>query len=304
MIEDITLLNMITNTELHIDKDTTQDYVLGDVDLGTVGSTHKTYKYIDEIGESLTNTILSTRIITIEGWVIGTKLEITSRKKILNSFFNPQQQVRLRYSDYNLYFFPNTTIKYGTTEETNNYAMAKFQVEGFCADPLFHNKNDSIQNIAYTVGMFHFPLLFNAESDPPTVVFGYRPDSMFTNVLNEGDVEAGIKIVMSVDDDATSGSTVVNPVVVNAETQEYFKINKTIAMGETVTIDTNVGNRTVTGTINGIDYNYFRYKDLASTWLQLKQGNNVLRYDADSGINNLIIDVYFNSKYLEVQECL
>lgn len=55
--------------------------------------------------------------------------------------------------------------------------------------------------------------------------------------------------------------------------------------------------------INGVENNYFKYRDLDSTWLQLDVGDNLFRYDADTGIDNLEVYIYFHSKYLEVQEC-
>ena len=97
MIEDITLKNLKTGLSIHINKDTTQDYVLGDVDLGTIQASHNTASYPNQIGSSITNTILGTRNITISGWVIGTKEEITARKKVLNGFINPQQQIQREY---------------------------------------------------------------------------------------------------------------------------------------------------------------------------------------------------------------
>jgi hypothetical protein len=45
------------------------------------------------------------------------------------------------------------------------------------------------------------------------------------------------------------------------------------------------------------------YKDIDSKWLQLEVGDNHFRYNADEGIDNLEVFVFFNNQFLEVQEC-
>ncbi|MDD2496385.1 MAG: phage tail family protein, partial [Tissierellia bacterium] len=68
--------------------------------------------------------------------------------------------------------------------------------------------------------------------------------------------------------------------------------------------NTNAGEKSVRGKTNNVDFtNYFMYKDIDSTWLQLKLGENLFRYDADDGLDNLEVFVYFHNKFLEVQEC-
>ena len=73
--------------------------------------------------------------------------------------------------------------------------------------------------------------------------------------------------------------------------------------GEEIMIDTIIGEKKIQGTLNGIKSNYFKYRDLDSEWLQLKVGDNLFRYDADENVENLEVYIYFNNKYLEVQEC-
>ena len=94
-----------------------------------------------------------------------------------------------------------------------------------------------------------------------------------------------------------------NPSLINVLTQEYFKVNKTLTAGEEIRINTNIGEKKIVGTLNGVSSNYFKYRDLDSTWLQLAVGDNLFRYDADSGLDVLECYVYFYNRYLEVQEC-
>ena len=73
--------------------------------------------------------------------------------------------------------------------------------------------------------------------------------------------------------------------------------------GETITVNTTTGEKKITGLLDGVSSNYFKYRDLGSSWLQLAVGDNLLRYDADSGLDRLECFIYFYNRYLEVQEC-
>lgn len=301
MVENITLKNLVTTQTLELDCVTTPNYILDKVDWGQISSDHHSYKYINQIGVYVTNTTLETRDIGITGWIIAdSEGQMTTRKKLLNKFINPQQEMLLTYSDYALEFLPNTSVKYSAVVKENNEVVCKFQIDGFAADPMFRDDTQTKIAAATTKGQFHFPLIIDITdpvTDLPTVMFGLRSTSLIVNVYNYGAVVTGMKIVFK------AKGSLSNPSLVNVITQEYFKINKSMSDGETVTINTVIGEKKITGDLNGVQSNYFKYRDLNSTWLQLAVGDNLLRYNADDGIDNLECYIYFYNKYLEVQEC-
>lgn len=299
MVENIILLNEVTKDILELDVSTTPYYILDMVDWGQVEGKHYSYKYVNQIGVYVTGTSLETRDITIEGWIIAkTETEMSERKRKLNRFINPQQLIKLTYKEYVLEFLPNMSIKYSATLVENNEVICKFKIEGLCPDPLFKNNIENTVNVATTYGMFHFPLIINkTEQRPPQIVFGLRQPSLIVNIYNAGAVRTGMKIVFK------ATSTIKNPSIIRVETQEYFKINKTMIAGETVTIDTVIGQKKIVGFVNGIEQNYFKYRDLDSVWLQLEVGDNLFRYNAEENIDGLEVYIYFYNRYLEVQEC-
>lgn len=299
MVENVTLLNKVTRATLELDASTTPYYILDAVDWGQVESDHHSYKYVNQIGVYVTGTSLETRDVSITGWIIAeTESQMGERKKMLNRFINPQQLVQLTYKDYDLEFLPNTSIKYSATLVENNEVICKFKIEGLCPDPLFRESTERKVTAANTVGMFHFPLIINKiEQQPPQLMFGLRKPSLIVNVYNGGAIKVGMRMVFK------AISTIKNPSLINVKTQEYFKINKEMIAGETVTINTTIGEKKIIGFLNGVEQNYFKYRDLDSTWLQLEVGDNLFRYDADENIDGLEAYVYFYNKYLEVQEC-
>lgn len=299
MIEEILLKNKTINKQIRINKTTTENYVLDTVDLGVIQSTNNTVQYIDQIGVSILKKILGTRNISIEAWIIGSEKQITERKKLINEFCNPLQDMELVYKDYRLEFTCTTTVSYGVTEETNNYAMAKFKIDGFCADPLFYGLKEQHFNLQTVRGMFHFPLIFNPNMEPPGVTFGILGENNIISVQNEGSLESGMRINLK-----AMGNGFTNFCITNVRTEEFFKINKAVEFGEEIEINTEIGNRFLRGRLGDENLNYFRYKDFASSWLQLSEGDNLFRIECDDGFENLDIDIFFNNRYLEVQECI
>jgi hypothetical protein len=298
MIESITLQNMKTLSKIKMDKVTTQDYVLDYVDFGVLEGTHHAYKYVNEIGTYVSSTTLETRNVTIEGWIIATsEIEMTKRKAVLNRFINPLQVLSVFYDNYVIQMKPNHTINYTNTDDKeNNEVICKFKIEGYASDPVFKTIADIYKNIASTQSNFHFPLTI-PEGSTNTVVFGIKKPNLIVNVVNDGSIDTGMTIVFK------ANSAVVNPSLTNIMTQETIKISKTLAEDETVTINTNVGERKVIGKLNGIESNYFKYKDIDSDWVQLIVGDNLLSYSADGNVDGLDVYITYSNKYLEVQEC-
>lgn len=299
MVEGIKLQNVETRAVLTLDMVSTPDFILNSVDWGAVESTHHSFKYVNQIGVYVTGTSLETRSVTIQGWVIAENESLmTIRKTTLNRFFNPQQAVNLFYKDYVLRFLPNTSIRYSATIAENNEVICKFKVEGYCPDPLFSEQVENKVAAASTQPMFHFPLIISETPNPPGgIIFGLRQPSLIVTVTNNGAVDVGMKIVFR------ASGTLTNPSLIEVNTQKFFKVNKTMVAGEEITIDTIIGEKKIEGYLNGITSNYFKYRDLDSEWLQLKVGDNLFRYDADQNVGNLEVYIYYNNKYLEVQEC-
>lgn len=299
MVEGIKLQNVETRAVLTLDMVSTPDFILNSVDWGAVESTHHSFKYVNQIGVYVTGTSFETRSVTIQGWVIAeNESMMTIRKTTLNRFFNPQQAVDLFYKDYVLRFLPNTSIRYSTVIAENNEVICKFKVEGYCPDPLFGEQVESKVAAASTQAMFHFPLIISETQNPPGgIIFGLRQPSLIVTVTNNGAVDVGMKIVFR------ASGTLTNPSLIEVNTQKFFKVNKTMVAGEEITIDTIIGEKKIEGYLNGITSNYFKYRDLDSEWLQLKVGDNLFRYDADQNVGNLEVYIYYNNKYLEVQEC-
>lgn len=299
MVERIILRRTKNQEELILDMVSTPDYILKSVDWGSVKGTHHSYKYVNQVGESIANTSLGTRDIKIEGWIVATnENHMTLLKRKLNSFVNPQEVITMFYSDYKINFVPNETVRYSISVAENNEIFCKFQIDGTAPNPLFSDIFETTSTFVTTEPSFHFPLVLSADLPDKGVVFGKRTASLIVNLANMGSISVGMKIIFK------AKGTVVNPSLINVNTQEDFTINKTLVAGEEIEIVTSIGEKSVKGKIENNDYtNYFMYKNIDSSWLQLEVGDNLFRYNAEDGIDNLDVFVRFYNQHLEVQEC-
>ena len=93
---------------------------------------------------------------------------------------------------------------------------------------------------------------------------------------------------------------VVNPSLLNVNTGEFIKIEKTLERGEVVTVNTHQGNKKVISELNSVEQNIFNLFTYESTFFQLDPGDNIFRYDADLNLENLEISIYYNPRYLGV----
>lgn len=299
MVENIVLSNNELGQSLELDKTITPWFILDYINWGQIEANHSTNKYVGQHGESLVSNMLGTRDVELSGWVIARSDDDMSRRKMfLNMFVNPLQEMTVAYNDYVIAFYPGTTIEYSDKTAENNEVVCKFMIEGTAYDPLFKDRSLSKVAAAQVVPMFHFPLVIPEQPDPPGgIVFGLIETSLTMNVVNNGSISTGMVITFY------ARGSVKNPRITNVNTQDYFAINKQLEAGETVTINTNVGSKSIRGYIDGETKNYFMYRDFGSTWLQLDIGDNLFVRSADENVENIEVTIEFYNRYLEVQEC-
>lgn len=157
-------------------------------------------------------------------------------------------------------------------------------------NPYWTDLLESREEIALWKGDFSFEF----ELVTGGIEIGHREPSLIVNVNNIGDVEAGMRVEFK------ALATLTNPSILNVNTQEYIKINKTMVAGEIISVSTYFGDKKVESKLNGVNTNAFNYIDWESTFLQLDVGDNLFRYDATTGLDNLEVSIYYQPAYLGV----
>lgn len=160
------------------------------------------------------------------------------------------------------------------------------QIIIICPDPFFKNSDNELINFSSIDPLFEFPF----EIEEP-IAFSEILAEVQKNIINKGDVDAGMKLVINI-----TGS-VTNPIIYNSETNQYFKLNASFISGDEIVIDTEFMKKSVTLTRNGAITSLVNVIQSGSTWMQLLPGDNLLTMSADSGSEYLFAYILVSDLY-------
>lgn len=257
---------------------------------------HKT-KLSGQDGYLVDNLSMQDRPLQIVGVIKGKdKDEVARYRNKLMQVFNPHLDGTLFYEYGEIKKKIKCKVEKAPKFQKKNTSFKRqlFSIELICPDPFWKDIVEKKTEIALWRGAFHFPLVIPQDKG---IIMGYREPSLIVNVNNKGQVKSGMRI------EFRAKGTVVNPSLFNVHTREFIKINKTMLPGEKITVNTNQGNKKVISYLNGVTTDILNFLDIiggGKTFLQLDKGDNLLRYNADEGIDNLEIDIYHDDKYLGV----
>lgn len=154
-----------------------------------------------------------------------------------------------------------------------------------CPQPYLKAVEEIIEELTAVLPLFHFPF---ASTETPELVFGALDTEARKTVENESELSVGLIIQFK------AIRTVSNPKIYNYETREVFGLNGTLQAGDLITVDTSMGEKTITLLRDGIESNAFNMLDKGSTWLQLYPGINEFYIEVSSGF---LTDLYVTIKY-------
>lgn len=152
------------------------------------------------------------------------------------------------------------------------------QITIFCPSPFFNGAMDMITDFSSIESAFEFPFEIE-ESDP--IEFGVILSEVEKNIIYHGDVETGAIFTL------TARGAVVNPIIANVDTGEFFKLNLTLAAGDEVVINTTKKMKSAKLISNGVTTNIVGSIAYGSTWLQILPADNTLQVTATTGAENL-----------------
>jgi len=242
-------------------------------------------------GTTVTHTALNERELMLEGVILASRQDRQKYRQVLLQTFNPKLRGFLIYENGSvrkkIECVPELAPSFPSNMQEN---YQQFLITLLCPNPFWQDVERTKAEIAIWRGALEFPLELAEEG----IEVGFREPSLIVNVFNPGDVPCGMEIRFK------ALATVVNPSLFNVNTREYIKINKTMTAGEILKVTTHFGNKRVESHLNGVTSNAFNWLDLDSVFLQLDPGDNLLRYDAEEGLDNLEADIYFTPQYLGV----
>lgn len=244
-------------------------------------------------GTTLTGKNLRSRYIYLSGKV---SRDFDRARRDLIRAVNPKNSGRLIYSD------GDTITRWIPCEVErapvlSRDSVARWQVQFYCPYPYWRQgdgSSQSVTDIALWVPMFEFDMDDGLQIDGAEgIEIGQRSQSLIVNVLNQGDVPAGITV------EFRALGTTANPSLINVQTQEYISLTTALLAGDIIRISTGYGEKRAERERGGVITNVFNSINAGSTFLQLAAGDNLLRYDADEP-DNIEVRIYFDAAYLGV----
>lgn len=223
-------------------------------------------------GSTITNVVLTDRELQLTGLITGkTKEEIARHRAKLLKVFSPKTQgwLQYEYGDVKRRIRCQVETAPKFSKISNSFNIQEFLVDFICPNPYWQDVNAVKSEIAIWRSAFEFPLEIMQDG----IEIGFREPSLIVNIFNPGDVACGMRIQYK------AIATVVNPSLLNINTGQQFKINRTMGAGEIITVTTDFQNKRVELNQNGVISNAFNLVDLNSTFLQLEPGDNLLRYN-------------------------
>lgn len=240
---------------------------------------HSEAQGINQVGSTIQSSNVQSRVVNMKGRIVGDFQ--TQTKERLLSVVRPDLSGRLYADDYYLEVRPQTTPTFEARER-----FASYQFSLLAAYPYWQKDDSAVVKLNSVEKRFRFP--WNISQ---TYRFGEMSQAMFINIINDGQVPIPYTVTFSALD------TVENPQLIDAATNKFIKLNKILVAGETVEVKITHDRTYVTSSVDGECRGAL---DLSSSFFRLAAGDNVIKPDADSGKNNLRVQIDFATEVVGI----
>lgn len=238
-----------------------------------------TSQSLNQLGGTVESQLIDPKIVTIKGFIQGNGQE--GKKRLLQAL-RPLEKGRITLN--NQYYIDVYIAETPTVELEIQFPHFEFGVTA--PYPFWQASSKTASTLSGIKGMFKFP--WNIAD---TYQFGQLISSYFTNVYNAGQVDSFFDIEISAAGDAENVS------FEDIETGKFLKLNKSISTGEKITVSIQPDKITA---ISSTDGDIQGLIDIDSTLFSLRPGDNVIKYDAESGRESLKVVIRFSDKYAGV----
>lgn len=234
---------------------------------------------INQVGGTVQSKTVQPRPVTVSGILVGPWQE--ERKLALMSVIRPDLAGKFYADDYYLNVEVTATPTVGPEPE-----FARFQFAMTAPYPYWQKDSTVSQVLSGVQKQFKFPWNISRPYR-----FGQLMETKFMTIRNLGQVPVPYRANLYAKDE------VVNPKITNVRTGESIWLNKTMLSGERIVIDITHDRTYVTSSTDG---NIRGALDLDSSLFRLAVGDNVLKPEAASGLNQLEVEINFASEIMGV----
>lgn len=240
---------------------------------------HSEAQGINQTGSTIQSSNVQSRVVNMKGRIVGENP--AKKKENLLSVVRPDLAGRLYADDYYLEVRPTTTPTFEAREKN-----ASYQFSLLAPYPYWQKDDSASATLNGIAKRFKFPWKICE-----TYRFGEVVQALFINIFNSGQVPIPYTVTF------TALDTVENPKLIDAATNNYLLINKTLVAGETVEVRITHDRTYVTSSVDGECRGAL---DLASSFFRLAVGDNVVKPEATSGKSNLQVEIDFATEVVGI----
>lgn len=234
---------------------------------------------IDQTGATIQSTNIQPRPVTITGYLVG-DAQAVNKEKLL-SVFRPDLGGKLYADDYYLTVHPTATP---TIEPKRQ--LAQFQLSLLAAYPYWCKDDSASATLSGISNRFKFPWNISRSYQ-----FGQLMETQFMNVPNRGQVPVPFTATF------VASGNVENPKITNASTMKYLLVKKPMVSGERLVVEITHERTYVTSSIDGDCRGAL---SLSSNLFRLDVGDNVLKPEAETGLENLQVNIDFATEIVGI----
>lgn len=214
------------------------------------------------------------------------KADFLTQRNRLYSFFQPRSAGTLYYYEEDesrkIAYYVEKVEPGGNDNDTTR----TLTVSLICPDPKFYALDDQLTQLSVWQGGIRFPLRV---VNPFKVT--EKVNTLIGNVRNNSAVPMGLTVKFM------ASGTVVNPSLYDINRRELMQISTTMHAGDRIVITTGDGNKRVKLISGGVTTNINNKMLYPPKWLKAYQGDNLFRYNADSGIDSLSVSILTTQAY-------
>jgi len=223
-------------------------------------------------GSNINSVRLENRNIVIYATIEG---DVEANRINLYKYFPVKKSIKLYFTNRSREVYIEGKVELIECDLFANRQVAQISI--ICTKPYFKAVDELVTMFSDVSALFEFPFSIGAA--------GVEISAITTNIrksiINTGDVDTGVVIKLF------AVGSIINPVIYDVLKRTYMRLNFTMLAGDTIIINTNVGEKSIELIRDGVSVNAMGYMAQGSTWFVLESGDNVFAYDAASGTSNL-----------------
>lgn len=240
------------------------------VGIDTVSVTISEAQGIGQTGTTIRSANVDSRPVIISGIIVGDSQQ--EKKERLMEVVRPDLGGKLFCDDYYLEVHPTDTP---TIEAKPR--QAKFQFSLLAPYPYWMKGENAYAALSGVEKRFKFPWNISRPYR-----FGEVVTRQFITIHNSGQLEVPFTVTF------TALDAVTNPKIIDAKTNNYLLVKKSMVAGERLVVEI-IHDRVYV--ISSADGECRGALDIKSKFYRLRVGDNVIKPEADSGKNNLSVSI-------------